>query len=456
LTTSFISSAVGAACLGSPSPTNPSPAQVVPGGPPAQPSTGPLTGLPPIPFISPPTPTPEPIELRFAHWETDAAGAVLTAAVKAFQQAAPRVVIREEVTAFGTLARQLTASKASGQTPDVYVDSGAYFFDHVEAGVPLELSALATASKLDPNTLWTDSTTQTSDGRLYALPLWCADELVYVNLDVLNRAGVTAPPSSWTWDDFLALAQKLTFGKPGQVQRWGTYLVNDVVGGWGSLVASNGGGWIDVAQRKTALGPESIEALQWSVDAIHVHHVAPDPTEQQRLTRAGQLDPFLHGDVPLFLSGTWEMPVALAAAKFSWDVLPIPRSTHAKASATLATAQPGCIAGACAHPAEAWEFLQFLISDDVQRTWTKGKVRLPSLRSVAADPATGYAAAPPAHAAIASAGLATGHDGQFVPRWQAWRAAVVATLEPAFIGRVLLAEAVPTAIANGDAALKTR
>src|SRR5205807_9209388 len=103
-------------------------------------------------------------------------------------------------------------------------------------------------------------------------------------------------------------------------------LVNDLIGGWGSIVASNGGTWLDATAHRATFDAPAVEALQWIADAIHVHHVAPDPLEQQQLTRAGERDPFLAGDVALLPTGTWEIPAALAQATFRWDVLPLPRA----------------------------------------------------------------------------------------------------------------------------------
>lgn len=441
-------------CIGTSPPDNPPPAQPVPSASPFPTSTPrPGFSLPALPFIAAATPTPVPIELRFAHWEVGAAGAVLAAAVSQFQQSTPGARVHEDVSPFGTHFERLEAASASGTSPDVFVDSGAYYYDHLASGLPLDLAPLATVGGFDAARFWTDPVTQSASGQLRAVPLWCVAELVFVNLGALARKGVSLPTAAWSWDDLLALATKLTEGKAGEVRQWGTLFVNELPGGWGSFVASNGGSWIELPARKTSIDSAAVEALQWLVDAIHVHHVAPDPMEQQRLTRAGQIDPFVNGDIPLLLNGTWEMPDALTGARFQWDVLPLPRAPRTGMSVSLAATQPGCVAKQSAHPAEAWQFLRFLLRPEVQTAWSTGKVRLPSLRSVAADPTTGYASVPPGHSSFAAGALTSARDYQFTTRWQQFRAAVVGALAPAFVGRVLLADAVAQATSDGDTAL---
>jgi multiple sugar transport system substrate-binding protein len=436
---------------GQPGPA-PTVGQTTPG--PATPTPAPFLGLIPRPVAPSPTPTPLPIEVRLAYWQTGLAGDRIAEIADRFGRQNPRVIIHPEVRVFGDHLANLQQGFAAGQPPDIFVSSGAYLPEQTAAAGLLDLSGPVKDDRVNLDDYWTEPTTRPSSGRLDAVPLWTDDEVVFYNRDRFAEAGVAVPPDTWTWDDLLALATRLTEGKPGQVTRWGLLLINDIPGGWGSFVASNGGRWLNPTTGQVELGPAAAEALQWVFDAMRVHHVAPQPYEQQALTKAGQIDPFLAGKVAMLPLGTWEVPSALAQARISWDVLPLPRAPKTGHSISLSSGQPGCIARATSHPAEAWQLLRYFLSAEAQRVWVNGKVRLPSRKEVAADVTNGYAAPPPARAAVAVQALATAVDLSFVRNWQPCRAAITQALDPAFDGKLPLADAIAKATAAGNAALK--
>jgi multiple sugar transport system substrate-binding protein len=450
----FLAAACGAVGLLAACSSVPAPGGVAAGTPTPPPvaSPGRILGIFPAP--PPPTPTPVPVVLRFAHWEAGAPGQVLAAIGEAFMQRHPQVVLRQEVTAFGSHFTLLQQSLAAGAPPDVFINSGAYLFPQLQAHALLDLAPQVAASGLDLTHYWSEPIFQSVDGQRFNLPVWSANELLFFNATHFAAAGLPTPTASWTWNDLRQAAQKLTVGQPGQVTRWGLLCVEDLVGGWGSFVAANGGGWLDPAQRKATLdAPATAEALQWLVDAITRDHLSPRPSEQQRLSQGGQVDLFLAGVVSMFPTGTWEMTAALDQAGFVWDVQPLPRGLRPGGRQTLASTQPASAAKITAQPELAGQLLQYLLAPESQQRWVTGKLRLPSLQSAATDPTAGYATPPPVHAASASAVMASAQDLQFVAGWNDFRAAVVAALLPAYEGTVPLTDAIQAALTAGNAAL---
>jgi multiple sugar transport system substrate-binding protein len=374
----------------------------------------------------------------------------LQSIASAFEQSSPSLLVQVTPLPFSTHFERLESSLAGGDAPDVFVSSGAYFFGHAADGRLLDLTtrALAGAVKLDG--YWTDPVTQPWNGRLLSVPLWTSSEVVYFNLDLLGQAGASPPATSWTWDDLLGLAKRLTIGKPGEVTRWGLLVVNDLIGGWGSLATSNGGTWLDPVARKTSLQPPTVDALRWLREAMLVHQVAPRPLEQQGLTHGGTVDPFLDGSVALIFNGTWELSTALAQARFHWDVARLPQAPRTGQSVSPSSVQPGCAYRETKHPDDAWQLLQSLIAADAQRRWTTGKLRVPALKSLASE----FGSPPPANASAAVTALSNATDLRFTVNWQPFRAAVVKALEPALDGTTELDAAIAVATRAGDAALR--
>lgn len=426
-----------------------------------RPSTTPATpsglfGIFPPRATPVPTATPQPITLRFAHWESGAAAQTLAAIAQKFHQMTSGVVVQPSITSFRAHFDALLATTAGGTPPDVFINSGAYFYDLANQKVMRDLTGLLRQSSWSAKNYWTEPTTRAFNGHQYTLPIWNADEVVFFNRDWFAQKKVTEPSENWSWDQFLATAQALTDGKPGQVTRWGVLVTNDVQGGWGSFVASNGGSWLDVAQRRMTLQlPTATAALQWLIDLAIVHHVAPRPSEQQRLTQGGEIDPFVAGLVAMLPTGTWEMTNALQEAHFAWDILKLPRAPQANTATTVSNVQPVSASAASQHPDQAWQFLEFLISPDAQTMLAHNKIKLPALKAIAESSTSGYATTPPQSASIVAQSMDHAVDLAFLPHWQSWRAAVIQALEPAFEGSATLSDAIAEAVRVGNAALTT-
>jgi multiple sugar transport system substrate-binding protein len=145
--------------------------------------------------------------------------------------------------------------------------------------------------------------------------------VIYYNTNSFERAGVEAPSSDWTWDEFVQTAQELTLDSEGRnrldpdfdaenVVQWG-FRVRQFSFEWIYRLWENGGDVLS-PDGTTASGfldsPESIEAITWFRDLALEQGVGPDlSTLDQMLQQAGFLDRFLAGDVAMFDRGHWEL-----------------------------------------------------------------------------------------------------------------------------------------------------
>jgi len=115
------------------------------------------------------------------------------------------------------------------------------------------------------------------NGKAYAWPLWVPPVGMYLNLDIFKEKGVTAPGPTWTYDEFVDIAKKLTFQRangekvygytggidPGLVNTW-PFILND-----GSLPLSTDN------TKYTFNTPQGISGLQKLVDLAQKHKVTP-------------------------------------------------------------------------------------------------------------------------------------------------------------------------------------
>lgn len=107
-----------------------------------------------------------------------------------------------------------------------------------------------------------------------------------LNPSVFADRGVampSLPERSWTMDEFMEAARKLSYDKTGDG-------INDVyaIGMSATMDIMNNAAWLHVfggsyvdeeARTFTANSPESVEALQWMVDAVHKERIAPPGAE---------------------------------------------------------------------------------------------------------------------------------------------------------------------------------
>jgi multiple sugar transport system substrate-binding protein len=128
------------------------------------------------------------------------------------------------------------------------------------------------------------------DGTMYGLPLIASARTMFYNVDLLNDAGVSAPPT--TWDELFDAAQQVT--DLGGVYGYGMPLGSEEAQAETSIwTFGNGGSWTD-GDEITVNTPENLEAVEYMKSMIDAGVTQPDPGATDRtpmfdLFFAGQL-----------------------------------------------------------------------------------------------------------------------------------------------------------------------
>ncbi len=149
------------------------------------------------------------------------------AAVKAFRERNPNVTIAIQGGPFGPETDQkfdiaILQQKAG---PDVFHTTGGDVLKYAAAG-QLSEPPLTDAERRDFNPSALQATTY--KGKVVAYPLWIVPWFEYLNLDLFKEAGVAPPKDgNWTYEEFFAAAQKLTFKRANGKQAYGFAYAND-------------------------------------------------------------------------------------------------------------------------------------------------------------------------------------------------------------------------------------
>ncbi|GAA0831047.1 ABC transporter substrate-binding protein [Streptosporangium amethystogenes subsp. fukuiense] len=158
-----------------------------------------------------------------------------------------------------------------------------------------------------------------AEGRLYAYPFSTSPFGVFVNTDLLKKAGQKTPAEmieegTWTWEKVVAqnAAVVSKTGKAGMVVRDFDYKSWDnlasVWGGWGAQA------WSEDGRTCGFDSPEMAEAMTFLHRAVFTDKAFPGP---------GTTADFFAGDAAMTITQISRASL-LQDAKFGWDLVPLP------------------------------------------------------------------------------------------------------------------------------------
>jgi multiple sugar transport system substrate-binding protein len=222
-------------------------------------------------------------------------------------------------------------------------------------------------------------------GKMYGLPIWGGTYAEIYNRDLVTRAGLDPGKPPKTFDDYMAWAKKLT-----GTDHWATAVLGGktdtttrVLLTW---IWANGGEAFnaDMTEATFAKDPKSLEAIKAYLSLARNGLAAPAPTTTNYLE---QTNLYAQGKIATMRNAYW------AIAKVVGDnpsmtgksfVAPIP--ANVPNAPTLATVTASSISSSCAHPDEAWKFIEF----DAGKKWAIARAKvanwMPLRNDLAEDP----------------------------------------------------------------------
>lgn len=253
----------------------------------------------------------------------------------------------------GSWIERLSVWFAAGTPPDVIKMEYQRSVGYVAQGLVQPLDPfIARDSEFDLGQFFPIAVAaHTFGGQVYALPQEAQPFTIFINKTHLDRVGLDMPSIDWTVDDLLEAAKKGTIDSSGDG-------VPDIYG-WAFdtsftriepfLRAFGGQLLADDLSRFVLDSPESVEALQFLHDAIHVHGV-----------RGGN---FLQRNVLIYsFGGPWSVPqYRRSLPDVAWDILPAPGGPGGRG--TTLGSDGYYIASDTQYPDAAWELVKFITSE---------------------------------------------------------------------------------------------
>lgn len=344
---------------------------------------------------------------------------------------------------------------AGGNPPDVFMQSYALAYEFAAKDFVENLQPLWDRD-MNPDDYYMELTTggrihryPDANGDLYAVPFRFVDSALVYNKDMFDAAGLEYPNTDWTYDDFLEAAKALTKDTDGdgEIDQWGTIAFNDwifpdtIIHAWGGQVIS------EDFSKCMLTHPKSIEAMQWVVDLIHKHKVAP-PMDLAASPGWVQVGPFATGKIAMSLQGAWYFADFRDRVEFDWDLTMIPigpagRYIHGGPDNIA-------IAKGAQHKEEAWAFIKYLLSEKTT-VRALGVGAVPFNKALANSEEWLEPGKKPEHKTIIIESAPYIFLTDIAPGWLEWAATIkLNELAPAFLGEKSVEEAAAAACAGID------
>ena len=190
--------------------------------------------------------------------------------------------------------------------------------------------------------------------------------LMYYNKDLFDEAGIPYPNDDWTWNDFRAIAKKLTMDKDGdgRVEQYGTNLLSGSLLTAQPMVWSFGADVLNEDKTKFVMNsPKGVEAFQFIADLKWVDHSIAWAGEGDDVATEAQL---MTGRVGMVVAGTYMM-LTLEGVRdgMRWGTAAMPRGPYGDRY-TRVSWDGISINARTPYKEQAWRFIKYLLSEDAQ------------------------------------------------------------------------------------------
>jgi multiple sugar transport system substrate-binding protein len=387
-------------------------------------------------------------ELRV--WAFGAEGEAIAPLAREFEQANPGVHVRVQQIPWSAAHEKLLTAYVGGALPDVAQLGNTWVpeFAALNALQPLD-SLLRADSATVPRADYFPGVLATNvvDSVLYGLPWYVDTRVMFYRSDLLRRAGITSPPTTWAaWRNALAKVKRVQ--PPGAfpvlmpLDEWAQPLIFGLQTG-APLLADHDtrGGFRDPRFRK---------GFEFYVN-LFKDSLAPSLANTQV---SNVYQEFAAGRVAMYITGPWNvgefrkrLPDSLQGA---WATAPLPGPDSAGVS--FAGGSSLVVMRGSAKKAAAWKFVAFMADPARQARFFEQTGDLPARRSAWETPKL----ASDAHLAAFRVQLSRVRPSPAVPEWELIASRMAQAAERAARGRQTVDEALAALDADVDGILEKR
>ncbi|MER6004095.1 sugar ABC transporter substrate-binding protein [Nonomuraea angiospora] len=299
------------------------------------------------------------VTLEFAQWwAPELPAGSFDKLMSEFTAQNPNIKVKLLSGPYASTKQQLVAGAASRTLPDVVGLDGAWVSDFAKQGAIADLSALMTTAKYDSSQLASQIQIK---GKTYMIPVVNFVYPLFVNNDLLAKAGVKTPPSTRT--EFLEAAKKVS-ALGGNVKGWAlpldTAVPNGVQNDVMSWLWASGGSMLTKDGKPDLTGPGVKSTVEYVKSLNDAGVIAPGALTMKEQDK---VEKFSTGQVGMVIDSLAHIGlIKKNNPKLDFTVVPIPAEDGYTGKRGIPYASWGIgVAESSEHKAEAFKLVQFLM-----------------------------------------------------------------------------------------------
>lgn len=304
-------------------------------------------------------------ETELAIWCREYAAAPLRAAVKMFNALDNGIKVKVTAIPEQQFPDQFSTALASNEAPDLVSINATLppYFSSIGAFTDItdRYESLKFKDAFNPVVVHLGQDTK---GVQYAVPFSADVSALVYNRGLFKKAGLDPEQPPVTWDELREAARRLTTG-----DRYGYVFAGGEPGGhmftFMPYVWANGGQYLSEDGRRALLdSPQAIEALQFFVDLTRKYQATPPGVVNY--SGAENSEAFTSQKAAMVVTGNFDVEnLNTNYPDLDYGVALIPKPADGKHSA-YSGGDLAAITSQTDHVDEAWEFIKFGLSEEVQ------------------------------------------------------------------------------------------
>ncbi len=301
--------------------------------------------------------------------------------VSQFEEANPDINVIVEVTPWDVMLQKLTTDIAGNANADLAIIGTRWLLDFVEQDIAEPLDSYIDED-FQARFIETFLSPSRMDGQIYGLPVAASARAMYYNKSLFEEAGIDGPPA--TWEELKEDAAKISalgddiagYGLQGKEIETDVYFYYPMWSYGGSILADDG---------SSGFGSDAaIQAATMYKSLIDAGVTQDGPTAYNR---EDVQNLFKQGKVGMMITAPFlASQIKDEAPDLNYGIAPIPagpdgdRGTYGVTDSIIMFANSG-------NKDEAWQFLDYLFTQEPRSEFTRGEGFLPVNKAVSEEPA---------------------------------------------------------------------
>jgi multiple sugar transport system substrate-binding protein len=321
---------------------------------------------------------PTPVTLEF--WSVFDDSDIYRPLIAKFQERYPHITINYHKKNITSYEQELVDALAAGRGPDIFSIHNTWLPKHKDKLAPAPEN-LITPKRF--NEVFVDVATQdfVDGGKVYAFPLAVDTLALFYNKDLLNSAGISSPPQTWT--EFNSAVEKLTrrdnknnilqsgaaLGTAKNINRSTDILMVLMLQSGAKMVSDDK----SVAAFDQTISTSGGEVFNPGRQALIYYANFASPITKVYTWNQNQhysLDAFVEGKTAMILNYAYQIPVLRARAPhLNFDVAALPQISKTSRQITFANYWAQAVAKNSQNQAAAWQFIAWLSGADNSKNY---------------------------------------------------------------------------------------